>query len=515
MTAKTDLRIPGLPDDLETLVVRLYERLLQKQSRNTLRTAFYDSKNALQVLGPETGGRIGNIVHPVGWPAKAVDTLNNRCHLEGFVLPGSEDDDLGLNEIYVLNDIQNQAPQASLSSLIHAVSFLVTTRGAAGEPLAIITAKDALSGTGEWNGRIHRLRNFLSLLETDGEGNPLSMALYLPDRLAEMNRETAGSPWVIEIRDHDIGYVPVEPLVYKPRLGREFGSSRISRPVMAYTNSAMRTLLRSEVTAELYSIPQRVIMGADQSMFVDDKGQPTAAWEIIWGKLLGLPADENGNVPKMEQLTQATQEPHMAQLRSLAQMFSGETSIPATELGIHSDSNPASADAVYAHQGSLIATAETATGGWEPAWRKTMLTALKIANGASEIPAEWQGLRARFRNPAYESKAAAADAGLKTVQAFPWIAETDVGLELFFRDETLLERLKNERREIEARTTAGTLAGLSVSGEQANSLGQLIRSGVDPVEAARLVGIGDVRFTGAVPVSLRLPEKEASGLEIK
>ena len=230
---------------------------------------------------------------------------------------------------------------------------------------------------------------------------------------------------------------------------------------MGYTNAAMRTLLRSEVTAELYSVPQRIILGADESMFVDSEGNATDAWQVVWGKILGIPSNEDGNIPKFEQMAQATQEPHMAQIRSLAQLFSGETSIPVTELGIHSDSNPTSAEAVYAHQGSLIATAEMTTAGWEPAWRRTMLTALRIANDTGEdTPAEWQRLRAKFRNPAHESKAAAADAALKAVQAFPWLADTDVGLEMFIQDDVLFEQLKAERRRLRARSTATALAGL-------------------------------------------------------
>ena len=46
----------------------------------------------------------------------------------------------------------------------------------------------------------------------------------------------------------------------------------------------------------------------------------------------------------------------------------------------------------------------------------------------------------------------------------------------------------------------------------ADAMGVLIRSGVDPESAAAQVGL-DVDFTGAVPVSLRLPEDDAAVLE--
>lgn len=48
---------------------------------------------------------------------------------------------------------------------------------------------------------------------------------------------------------------------------------------------------------------------------------------------------------------------------------------------------------------------------------------------------------------------------------------------------------------------------------KADAMGVLIRSGVEPASAARQVGLDEVTFTGAVPVSLRLPEPQANRLE--
>lgn len=48
-----------------------------------------------------------------------------------------------------------------------------------------------------------------------------------------------------------------------------------------------------------------------------------------------------------------------------------------------------------------------------------------------------------------------------------------------------------------------------------DALGKAIRAGVDPAEAAREVGMPGLAFTGGIPVSLRMPESKASGLEEK
>ena len=49
--------------------------------------------------------------------------------------------------------------------------------------------------------------------------------------------------------------------------------------------------------------------------------------------------------------------------------------------------------------------------------------------------------------------------------------------------------------------------------QRMDALGVAVRAGVDPEAAARVVGLPGVEFTGAVPVSLRLPEAEATRLE--
>jgi hypothetical protein len=60
-----------------------------------------------------------------------------------------------------------------------------------------------------------------------------------------------------------------------------------------------------------------------------------------------------------------------------------------------------------------------------------------MANGveADEVPAEWATIQPKWRDPRFLSRAAAADAGMKQLTAIPWLAETEVGLELLGLDE--------------------------------------------------------------------------------
>lgn len=48
-----------------------------------------------------------------------------------------------------------------------------------------------------------------------------------------------------------------------------------------------------------------------------------------------------------------------------------------------------------------------------------------------------------------------------------------------------------------------------------DALGTAIRAGVAPESASQVVGLDGIRFTGAVPVALRLPETQSVDLEEK
>lgn len=47
----------------------------------------------------------------------------------------------------------------------------------------------------------------------------------------------------------------------------------------------------------------------------------------------------------------------------------------------------------------------------------------------------------------------------------------------------------------------------------ADAMGVLVRAGVDQTAAARAAGLGEIELSGAIPVSLRVPESTAAGLE--
>lgn len=458
------ITVRGMTDDENRTLNRLLDQLAAKRPRNELRRAYYDAKHVIRSVGtliPPQYYRMGVVL---GWSAKAVDLLARRCNLDGFVWPDGTLGDIGATEVWEANRLGVEMVSAGVSSLIHGVAFLINTSGdpAEGEPASLIHVKDALNATGEWNHRRRGLDNLVSINTWDEEGRPAALTLYLWGETISAERGSRG--WEVTHRSRHPWGVPAEAMVYKYRIGREFGSSRISRPVMSHQDLAVRAAIRMEGHMDIYSFPDVWLLGGDESLFTNPDGSVKPAWKVMMGRIKGIPDDPDR--PDNDPLARAdvkhfgatSPQPHIEMLRQQAQLFSGETSIPLTSLGVSDMSNPVSSDSYVASREDLIAEAEGTTDGWSPAVSKAFIRALAIANDLAEIPPEWSTIAAKWRSPMYLSRAAQADAGVKQLSAVPWLAETEVGLELLGLSEQQIARALADKQRAESRMRLNALA---------------------------------------------------------
>jgi len=466
--APTTIRLPDVTDDEQAILDRLLKQLDEKCERNKLRAAYYDMRHAVRLVGsviPPQYWRLGIVL---GWSGKAVDTLARRCNLDGFVWPDGDLGSIGYSDFWENNNLGSEVSQGTISSLIHSTAFVVNTQGAADEPRALVHFKDALNATGTWNGRARHLDDFLSITSRDNEGQPNGLALYLPDLTITAEKDASG--WTVNHQPHSWG-VPAEPLVYKPRVGRPFGSSRISRAVMSLQDQASRTVIRLEAHSDIYAIPDLWMFGADESIFKNADGSQKAAWQVIMGRIKSVPDDDQQTDPQLaradvKRFDAASPQPHLDALKQQAQLFSGETSIPLTSLGVSDMSNPTSADSYIASREDLIAEAEGATDDWRPALRRAMVRGLAMQNGltANTIPPSWKTIDTKWRSPIYLSRAQQADAGLKVLTADPSLSGTEVGYELLGLDDQQIKRAMSERRRSTATATLSELVARGNAG---------------------------------------------------
>ncbi|SLI18700.1 Phage portal protein, SPP1 Gp6-like [Mycobacteroides abscessus subsp. massiliense] len=441
------ITLPDFTNDENALLNGLLQQLADCQPNNYLRASYYDGKRAIKKVGEVIPRQYYKLGLVLGWSGKAVDVLARRCNLDGFVWPGGDLDSLGFQEVWDDNFFGAESSSATISSLIHGPAFLINTEGGDDEPKSLIHVKDALNATGDWNSRTRRLDNLLSIIAWDEDSRPRELALYLRNRTAVARKD--GRRWEVQWSQHTLG-VPAEALVYKPRVGRPFGSSRISRPVRSIHDRALRVLIRTEGHADIFSYPELWMLGADTSIFKNPDGSLKPSWKVMLGRIKGIPDDEKALDQKnaradIKQFQAASPQPHIDLMEQCANEFAGETDLPVSALGVQAKTNTTTADGSDNAEKQLIAEAEGATDDWSPAFRRAMMRALAIKNNENQIPAAWRSIDTKWRNPAYISRSAQADAGLKQLSAIPWLAETEVGLELLGLSRQDIDRALDER----------------------------------------------------------------------
>lgn len=439
--------VTNLPDEELSILNRLVQVWQTKYLRNSLRYKYYSYKNTLDDLGISIPPKLQNVETIVGWPAKAVDALVMRSRFDGFTFSG--EDDAVMDEIVRGNKLKTLYQQACRSELIGSCAFLTTSAGSDNEPPAIISAYSPMFAAGEWDRRQKRLKWGLTIIDTkksttSDDEEPIWVNLYTDKATWEIKKEDTG--WVANEVKHNLGRPLMEALVFRPSLEKPFGMSRISRAVMSITDSAVREALRTEVGAEFYTAPQKYILGVDDD-FLDGKTK----WEAYIGAVLALTNNEDGEKPSVGMFSQGTMQPHTEYMRSLAARFSGETSIPISELGVIHD-NPASAEAIYASKESLVCEAEDMNEINGAALCEIGKMALAIAKGKTleDLDDNERSIACRFKNPAKPSLVSQADAMVKVISAIPWVAESDLALEELGFNNEAVRRLKSAKEKAKA-----------------------------------------------------------------
>jgi len=440
-----------LSDDLteaeQFTLSALVAQLDAKRPRAAVRDAYYDGKKRLDRYGISIPPQMRDLETVIGWPAKTCDVLASRLHLGGFVVPGQSSADTGIEDIFAANSMSVEIPQAFVSTFIHGVSFVAVTGGdtSIGEPEVLIQTMSATEATGLWDGRRRRLAAALWMPVFDARSRkPQTAVLYLDDQVITLSKEYGGK-WMAVRAPHKLGRVPVVPLRYRPRMGRPFGMSRISRAVISLTDQAVRTMLRTEVSAEFYSSPQRYMLGADESAFVGPDGQARTQWEAVLGKMLVIGRDDSDQIPTVGQFPQLSMQPHAEHLRSIAMMYCGETDIPPANVGIIHD-NPSSADAIDAAWAGMVGVAELCQVELGSGLTEVAQLAVMTRDGLSSVPDELLRLRPKFRDASIPTKQAQTQSTVMQITAGVLRPDSEIALEQLGYDQTDIERIQSEHK---------------------------------------------------------------------
>lgn len=320
----------------------LKDRLTKKRIRIGTRYLFYEMKNATYDFGISSPPELRWWNSCVGWCAKGVDALADRLEFYGF-----KDDVFALNEIYSANNKDVLFPSGILGALIASCSFIYVSEDETGFPrLQIVNADDA---TGIINPSTGLLNEGYAVLERDAVKQPVMEAYFTHEGTYYYQNGK-----LVDAREYRIKEPLLVPLIFRPDAKRPFGHSRISRACMSYVNSAIRTIKRSEISAEFFSFPQKWVTGVDADAEKIDK------WSAAMSALMKFTLNEDGqDHVKLGQFSQQSMTPHVDQFKMFASLFAGEVGLTLDDLGFP-QSNPSSYDAIKASHENLRLTAKAA-----------------------------------------------------------------------------------------------------------------------------------------------------------
>lgn len=396
-------------DDELRLVEAMSNALTAYGVANNEAVSRYEGSWAATQFGISIPPSMSGLQTVAGWGGSVVDVLEERLDWLGWA---SDGDDFGLGAIYSANGLDVDSGMAHLDSLIFGTSFVTVGSGGRDEPTPLVTPHSPQAMTGIWDSRRRRLSSALSVVTENNQ--VIEATLYLPDETATFSR--LGGRWAVVDRDrHHLGRVPVVQMPNRVRASRVEGRSEITKAVRYYSDAAMRTMLGLEVNREFYNSPQRVVLGADETMFQNADGSTASPWSAIQGRVWAVPNDEEGKQPSVQQFSPASPAPYLDQIKGYAQLLAAEAGIPAAYLGFQTD-NPASADAIRAGEARLVKRAERRQSVFGRSWLEVARLALLVRD--SDVPADFDDrISARWRDASTPTRSAAADETTKYVGA--------------------------------------------------------------------------------------------------
>ncbi|QAB17123.1 phage portal protein [Leucobacter muris] len=526
-------QVYGLDHTTQNILDQAWQQWAAKLPRNIERLIYLDGKNKLKDLRISIPPELLDDLNVVsGWAEKAVTEPANRTIWEGMLDEDGNPDPFDLRHLLYRNRYAVEFPQGVRASMTYSCAFQSVTPGdvLSGEPEVLIMHHSAMWATGLWNARLRELSAGLLVGAVDVLGAPTEIMLLTPFETLVCRKMAGG--WILADRiKNPLGRCGLELMPLAPDLDRPFGRARVDRRVMSIVDRVVRAGSRLDVHSEAFSALKLFLLGADESAFTDEQGRTIPLWSYYMSRMNTLGVNEEGELPKIEKISAESPEPHIATLRQLASEFSGHTGVPLGSLGIAQD-NPESADAKNVAREDIMFMVKQQHTVYGHAKRRTFENAIMIRDRLTEPPREIADLELLWRRPDHASDAALADAGMKQVTAAE-LQGTETGMRMIGMSEARIRQAVAEKRRMAAgtvldRLTAdGALAeGEEVAGEaalrdaqivkaQLDALGVGVRAGADPTEVAEKVGLAGIKMTGAVPVSLRMPQDEANDLEEK
>lgn len=448
------LPLLGLSETEQRTIRTLQSKAMHDRAQMQLAEAYYLGEQVIQNLRIAVPKELEFLRTIVGWPAMAVDPYVSRLALDCFRVPTATDGDQTIADIMAANGFEAEQSLAFTDALSMGRAYWSVgsplERG--GSPLVTVDSPLNMSVLWDLRGLTPR-----AAMQEYRDGSDTRGALLLPKQTIHLATDDDGQ-WVIVDRDeHDFDFVPVVRMAHKPRTSNRDGSSAITPAMMSLTDAACRTLLGLEVAREIYSVPQKALLGATEEAFQNSDGTPKAAWETYITRILAIERDENGELPELKQLAAYDPSVFTKLLDWYASSMSGLVHAPPQNLGLYTQGNPASADSVVAMNSERDLSAVQMQKQFGPELVKVAQLTMRFVNGGA-LPEQYRTLAADWNPVTLPTPGVTSDAITKQITAGSVPATSDVTLKRLGYSAVERRRLEQDRKREDGRQAAKALA---------------------------------------------------------
>lgn len=451
------------------LVKRLVDAWYDHYEGNTKRHVYYTLHNKLVDLGISVPPELTNLNAACGWAKKCVDVMVKHSRFDGYAAQDAETQTL-LNRIARRNRMRTLYRRATTSALEQCFNLYFVSKDDDGK--ARVSAYPASVCGCTWDDANDCLEAALFVVSMRKNRakqiyEPDWVNVVTPEYLIRIRRGD-GTTWHAEYEKHGLGHLPVFLAAYEPTLDRPFGTSRITKEVMGYIDSAVRANVNEEIASAFAASAQKYLLGTDGDPF-----EEVSRWNAYIGAIFNIDKDEDGDVPKFGQLPQPSMEPLEKHWRLLCGRMSAATGIHVSQFGIVHD-NPASGEAIYQENSPLILAVEDWNDNVKDVLVDVATALLATEHGTTfdAIDERDLGIVANMPNPAMPTLAQQTDSSVKIASAVPGFALTKAFwiMNGFSNDEadSIMAQIREAQTDAETRQATSAAIAAMFGGSDAN-----------------------------------------------
>lgn len=377
--------------------------------------AHYEGKQPLTYMHPEILREVGDRIKPVVlfWPQLAVDSIEERLDPRGFRLPGEDEADKDMWRVWQANDFDEESQLGRVDALVMRRSYIAVGTNADDADTPLVTVESPLE---TYAYRDPRTRGTMAALKRTHEAPSVVRVperyatLYLPNATIWYDHAEGG--WREQGRDdHNLGEVPLVPMVNRSRTADRYGQSELDA-IIPLSDAANKIATDMMLAAERVALPLRGFFSVGPDDLEDSEGNNLTAVQTIMSQILTIP-DETGTAKHFE-FTPANLSNFHETLNQLAKMVASMAGLPPHALGFTTD-NPASADAIRSAESRLVKRAERKQIVFEGSYEKAMRLVRRFQSG--DWDPRLRQLETIWRDASTPTVAQTADAAVKKYTA--------------------------------------------------------------------------------------------------